>query len=285
MSRRSKKAKALLLAGPKKEPEVAAAEVTQVQLMKRPHFDWPELYCNVYITEPGYEMAMGSMFGRARCYKANTVDEADIVVFCGGADVNPTLYHEEPHKSFRGDDARDQRDMQLYLECVEKRVPMVGVCRGAQFLHVMNGGKLIQDLDGHQGDHALILTNGNEVKGEGTGGAFIDRISSTHHQAVIAGEGMDVLGYVWRSDRRDLNPTVTQTGRARDIEAFFYPETCCLGFQGHPEYAGYYKYTKWCLEMVQRHIVDNKDIVVDGKRYRHKRSVILGLPGPVNKKK
>jgi GMP synthase-like glutamine amidotransferase len=264
---------------PKKEPEVSEAEgKTEVQLMKSSLVKYPELYMNVYISEPDtYEAQMGAMFGRARCYKANTVDEADLVVFCGGADVDPVIYHEKPHALTSVDPARDKRDMELYVECLKKRIPMLGICRGAQFLAAMNGYKLIQHLDKHNGEHPMVPTPGN--------GQYLDKISSTHHQAVIQGEGMEVLGFIFCSDERwyGPEPSQKQTGRTKDVEAFFLPETCCLGFQGHPEYAGYIRYTVWCLEMVEKYILNNPHVYLEEQRYRHKRSVILGLPSPAKK--
>ena len=278
----SRRRKALAMANkPKKEPEVSEAEgKTEVQLMKSSLVKYPELYMNVFISEPEiYEAQMGAMFGRARCYRADSVDQADLVVFCGGADVDPAIYHEPQHPQTSVDPARDKRDMELYVECLKKRVPMVGICRGAQFLAAMNGFKLIQHLDNHNGEHPMVIS-------QTVGGGYLDKISSTHHQAVVPGPGMDVLGYIFGSDERWYGPDEKQkqTGRTRDVEAFFIPETCCLGFQGHPEYAGYIRYTVWCLEMIERFILNNKDVYLEEQRYRHKRSVILGLPSPTKEK-
>jgi hypothetical protein len=92
---------------------------------------------------------------------------------------------------------------------------------------------------------------------------------------------MKVLGFVWKSERREKDQYTTETGRAKDIEAFFYPDTCCLGFQGHPEYAGYYAYTQWCLAMIEKYVISNPDVFVEGKNYRHRPPIILGLPAPI----
>jgi GMP synthase-like glutamine amidotransferase len=148
----------------------------------------------------------------------------------------------------------------------------------------MNGGKLIQDLDGHRREHGMIITTGNHM----TPSQYISRVSSTHHQAVIENDKMKVLGHVHQSERRDFNPSITQTGRTRDIEAFFYPATCFLGFQGHPEYANYHQYTQWCLQMIEKYIANNPNVKLDdAKRYRvtQEKQVILGLPGPVKENK
>lgn len=38
---------------------------------------------------------------------------------------------------------------------------MVGICRGAQFLNVMAGGKMIQHVEGHaiHGTHEIVVTD------------------------------------------------------------------------------------------------------------------------------
>src|SRR5262245_24070299 len=73
-----------------------------------------------------------------------------IVFFCGGADVSPSLYGERPASRTLGVEvARDQQERELFLRARAANLPMIGICRGAQFLCVMAGGRLCQHLDGH----------------------------------------------------------------------------------------------------------------------------------------
>lgn len=193
------------------------------------------------------------MFARAQCRRAPSVLEADLVVFSGGSDVDPQLYGEKAHKSTYHNTKRDDQDMRLYLMCLEHGIPMFGVCRGAQFLHVMNGGKLFQDVDGHNGDHAIWdLMNKKRI----------EKISSVHHQMVMPNRanGMEIIATAAQSKERWANDKNCFTGDHLDIEAFFYRDTCCIGVQGHPEYEGYHYFTKWCLDLLNELVFCNPDL-------------------------
>jgi len=211
----------------------------------------PELYYSVYLApdNPVEGRSFIEMFVRAFCHKADTPEEADLVVFGGGADVNPVLYDESRHYSTRPDHDRDDQDLALYKLCVEQGIPMFGVCRGAQFLHVMNGGKLFQDIDNHHGAHSMTDNDGT-----------VFTVSSVHHQMCIENPKMEVLGTVFgKTTRRSLNAQVHQAGKIKEVEAFFYRDTGCFGVQGHPEYQGYALFTAWCLTKMQQLFDHNPD--------------------------
>lgn len=216
----------------------------------------PEMYLEVYIepddTDPREMYRFINMFARAKCTKADDPRKADLVVFGGGADVNPVFYGANPHSSTRHDAKRDERDIKLYEICLDEGIPMVGICRGAQFLHVMNGGKLYQDIDGHVGYHPIF---DEETKN------IINRASSVHHQCCIENKagGMKVLATSPRATRRWVDDKEHVDGNKKDVEAFFYRDTHCLGIQGHPEYAGYWQFMQWSLKQIYDYICCSTD--------------------------
>jgi gamma-glutamyl-gamma-aminobutyrate hydrolase PuuD len=222
----------------------------EVQVHRDTSMAYPELWLQVYIApdNPLEHVLFRELFVRARCFEAQTPDEADLVVFGGGSDVSPHLYGIEDgdnHPKVQSDIERDNQDITLYVECVSKGIPMFGVCRGAQFLHVMNGGKLFQHVNNHYGQHSMVDVGTGEV---------IQKISSSHHQMCstnISG-GMQVLGHSHgvSSERWLDEDLVHKDAYNNDIEAFWYPETGCLGVQGHPEYRGYHEYAVWCLNQI-----------------------------------
>jgi gamma-glutamyl-gamma-aminobutyrate hydrolase PuuD len=280
-SRRKRAAKIMAAAKagpPKPEPEVlnrtviTVAPERKVMVQKDHIIPYPELYMEVFITEPGAEMFMAEMFARARCSQAKSLDQADLVVFTGGPDVNPSLYNETPHKETKFNRERDERDTIYYVEALKARVPMFGVCRGSQFLHVMQGGKLIQHIGDkkHLGDHPIMDKSGIlENK-------YLDRVPSTHHQAVIPKDGMEVLASVYRSEERWFNKDVCERGaRLEDVEAYFYKQNCILGVQGHPEYRGYSRYTNYCLRLIEEKIVGGGNVSLERGKYRVKRDVVI----------
>jgi gamma-glutamyl-gamma-aminobutyrate hydrolase PuuD len=229
--------------------------------------EYPELWMEIFVAgDPMVrddEARFAKMFARSRCSRAKSVLESDIVIFGGGSDVDPALYGEEKHCTTHFDSKRDDDDIALYQLCLENGIPMFGVCRGAQFLSVMNGGKLYQDIDNHYGDHKIWDVNRR---------FHIDKVSSVHHQMCrpnVDG-GMEIIATNSDGRNRSLNPGDRKIGPCADIEAFFYRDTCCIGVQGHPEYSGYPYYTKWCLELINELVLANPDIEWRDKNRRIK---------------
>lgn len=247
---------------------VSSSDPRRVTILQDTDIKYPELYMSVYVSGPRHDtVGFADMFARARCSKAKNPDEADLVVFTGGPDVDPQFYGEVPHKTTSPNPTRDADDLALYQECYEKGIPMLGICRGAQFLHVMNGGKLFQDVDGHVGDHLMTdIKTKRQV-----------RVSSVHHQLVRPNMSllnkMEVLGTATRSTYRWLNDHFKEEGTRADIEAFFYRDTCCIGIQGHPEYRGYFSFAQWTLEVLQKYVVENPDIEIK-QNYRLRGDVL-----------
>jgi hypothetical protein len=161
--------------------------------------------------------------------------EADLVQFCGGADVSPYMYGEPVHPSCYLNPARDRFEAALYELCLARGIPMAGICRGGQFLNVMNKGSMWQDVTEHaiQGTHAAF----DHLTGT------VVRVTSTHHQMMRPASDALVLLTARVSNRKvrmgqsgaeiiEYNP------KQPDIEAVFYEKTRSLCFQPHPEFGG-----------------------------------------------
>ena len=129
-------------------------------------------------------------------------DETQLVVFSGGEDVgtNPD---------------RDAHEAMVYAEALDRGIPMVGICRGAQFLHVMNGGVLHQHVEGHLGGHSITTHKGNRIP-----------VTSTHHQMLKMEGSFPYQLLAWASI---VGP--------KDPEVVHYPDTNVLCVQFHPEFA------------------------------------------------
>jgi gamma-glutamyl-gamma-aminobutyrate hydrolase PuuD len=254
----------------------------RVTVMRDTTLAYPDLWLEVFVAGSPYEeRQFAEMFVRAACRKAATPEDADLVIFSGGPDVDPLLYGQTEHKTTHTDLQRDKADLLLYNLCLEKGIPMLGICRGAQFLSVMNGGALYQDVDNHTGPHDIWDIHNRRL---------IQGISSVHHQMVMDNTegGMQVLAFSsGRSTHRAISPSEFETGPNKDIEAFFYRDTCSLGIQGHPEYRGYHAFTKWSLEIVQQFVTENPDLTSAGGKIRIKPDILaqraaLSRPEGVN---
>ena len=75
------------------------------------------------------------------------LDSVDGVLLTGGHDVDPKLYGEEPIPecgAVCGE--RDSMESELLSQALERNMPILGICRGIQFLNAYLGGTLYQDL-------------------------------------------------------------------------------------------------------------------------------------------
>ncbi len=113
-------------------------------------------------------------------------EESDMLVFTGGTDVDPTLYGEAPGEfTQRADYVRDKVCEDLYWEVSGKyALPCVGICRGAQFITVMQGGKLKQHITNHNDYiHDVVFEDGSVMS-----------VTSDHHQEMVPDDYVSVIG-------------------------------------------------------------------------------------------
>src|SRR2546423_5590975 len=76
--------------------------------------------------------------------------EVDGLLLTGGGDLNPRLYHQEPHpESDKPDDERDAIELQALETALEQDLPVLAICRGMQLFNVAHGGTLDQHIEGH----------------------------------------------------------------------------------------------------------------------------------------
>lgn len=246
-------------------------KVREVKAIAYSGLNYPELWANVYIV--GDEPTLfPRLFSLAKCWPAKSVEDADFVLFTGGVDdVSPQLYGKTIHRETYNDFDADVRDIKVFRECVAAGVPMVGVCRGAQFLHVMNGGKLYQHVDGHNSSHNIWLTK--EMRSI--------EASSVHHQMCKYNPRMEILAdtmtssYRWEDPYKcDIPPPSRSLASEMDIEAFWYEDTGCFGVQGHPEYTGFDEYSRWFLKCIEDLVVYNPDFEYRNKKQRLKEEII-----------
>lgn len=77
------------------------------------------------------------------------------LLITGGTDVAPALYGQEPApESDAPDHKRDRLEDRLLREALQRDVPVLGICRGMQFLNVFHGGTLYQHHS-HQATHRV----------------------------------------------------------------------------------------------------------------------------------
>jgi putative glutamine amidotransferase len=67
-------------------------------------------------------------------------------VLSGGTHVHPSRYGQQPQVTARYDLKRDETDFKLLQQAEEIDIPVLGICRGAQFINVFHGGSLCQNV-------------------------------------------------------------------------------------------------------------------------------------------
>lgn len=167
----------------------------------------------------------------------DTMKESDLVLFTGGEDVSPALYGEPVGRYTGFNVRRDTFEINEYKEARKLNKPMLGICRGAQFLCVMAGGRLVQDQENKYSVHNIETEIGVKMP-----------ITSTHHQAQYPYDMIDgsyrVIGWTENLSRYHLNGKDEEISEKpfKEAEIVFYPTINALGIQGHPEYSIMNKY-------------------------------------------
>ena len=161
------------------------------------------------------------------------MEDANLVVFTGGADVSPEMYGEEKHPRTNCTATRDVDEVIMFRKAMELKIPMVGICRGAQLLCVMAGGKLVQHQDNPKFYHKMKTYDDQDII-----------VTSTHHQAQypwgLAEDDFRVLGWTTKISKFHENAEQKEMVDGIvpgdiEVEVCHYPHIRGLGIQSHPE--------------------------------------------------
>lgn len=157
----------------------------------------------------------------------------DAIVFTGGPDVHPLLYGQKLNPTTVCSIQRDLEDSQAYHKLNRIDFPKIGICRGAQFLCVKNGGSLWQNVNGHNVGPHFVDVEPYSIK---------QRVTSTHHQMMIPRDDMWIIGYATESTWKERDTVEGRhkvdpdTEMYQDPEIVFDYDTNSLMFQPHPEF-------------------------------------------------
>ncbi|MFV0504039.1 MAG: gamma-glutamyl-gamma-aminobutyrate hydrolase family protein [Lachnospirales bacterium] len=168
------------------------------------------------------------------------------VLFTGGRDISPQSYNQksiinyisdpniQPRSPYSINNApnikQDEFELKLYKRAKEKKLNILGVCRGMQLINVAEGGTLIQHIEDNDVQH-FVKEDGwihyHDVKIQRDSKAFklinkeIMGMSSLHHQGIdTLGENLQGVAY-------------SPDGIVEIIES--KDESFIMGVQGHIE--------------------------------------------------
>ena len=123
------------------------------------------------------------------------VESFDGFLFTGGQDVSPSLYGtEDATGTIVSSPERDKEETMLLQKALEADKPVLGICRGLQFINVFLGGTLWQDIPSQhpsaivhrQGKPYGVPTHQVSISGELRSllGKDLLDVNTLHHQAV-----------------------------------------------------------------------------------------------------
>lgn len=153
----------------------------------------------------------------------NDIERCDGVLLSGGNDINPRLYNQPDFLMYVDlkdiDEKRDQFEWKIVQHTEENQKPLLGICRGLQFVNVYFGGTLVPDIpafgkfnhgkfeEGNDRNHEVAIDANSvlyKIIGKEKG-----EINSAHHQSVdMPGFGLVVNalspdGIIEGMERRD----------------------------------------------------------------------------------
>ncbi len=159
----------------------------------------------------------------------------DGILLTGGQDVSPDMYGEEPQSGTECCRKRDMMEMAVLDVALSTDMPVLGICRGIQFLNAYLGGTLYQDLpEQHPSDvehhqSAPYDSSSHDVRIlkdtplYSLLGSDVISVNSYHHQAV-----------------KDLSKRLMPMAESPDglCEAAYMPDrTFVWAVQWHPEFS------------------------------------------------
>ena len=143
------------------------------------------------------------------------------LILSGGGNISSswkTIHNDSPNMPFIMKDVYENRDIlesKLLFECIELKIPVIGVCRGMQFINLFHGGK-VQSIDSHVNvNHKIFSKNKSKF-------LFDEQVNSFHDYGISIDDLGDGLQILCQSDEKY-------------IEAFFHPKYNHLGIMWHPE--------------------------------------------------
>ena len=136
--------------------------------------------------ETGYQNLFLELGYEVTNFLPTSDGDFDLLCLTGGTDISPSLYYQKQNFYTQSPNiARDSFEIDLYNTCVRNGIPIVGICRGAQLLCALNGGKLFQHVNNHHHPHLIKLNDGREIM-----------VSSDHHQMMDLRDLSDIHDYI-----------------------------------------------------------------------------------------
>lgn len=147
------------------------------------------------------------------------------IILSGGNNVNPELYGNKFEEEMSISKERDETEKRLLEIAINKGLPVLGICRGMQFVNVFFKGKLanIKEEIGAEAEHVRVnhtikITDKRAIEMLGAKA----EVNSYHKYGIL--EGI-------------LSPRLKSFAKTDDgvIEGVYHPSLPIAGIEWHPE--------------------------------------------------
>ena len=169
-------------------PAMPPAETKDRPLIGVTHFDRPDYVAAIHLAG-GLPVVLPQQATTPESI-ARFLETLDGLLMPGGPDIPPSEYGEPPHETVKLlDDQRYQFEKALGSAWIQQtRKPLLGICLGSQWLNVLHGGSLVQDIPSEfhvnhrDTSHPVTLSPDSRLRT--IFGTDQLEVNSFHHQAV-----------------------------------------------------------------------------------------------------
>ena len=141
------------------------------------------------------------------------------IILSGGNDVDPKLYGEKID-GLNVSEKRDSVEKTMLETGIDKKLPVLGICRGMQFINVFFKGKLVKNLKKELGEIHVAVNHTVKMKTSVLGREI--KVNSYHNQGIVPEKLASDLRIFAQAD-------------GKVIEGIYHPLLPIAGIQWHPE--------------------------------------------------
>lgn len=178
------------------------------------------------------------------------------ILFTGGHDVSPNVYKDTPKATCGiACPLRDKMEAYLLDKCLKNNKPLLGICRGIQFINAHLGGTLYQDLPTEYDckvEHHMSPPYDRKAH-------FVEVLEETQLASII-GKGIHPVNSYHHQAIKDISPHVVKMAVSEDglVEAIAVKNhRFAIGVQWHPEFS--YENNEENLKLVKAFVDECKN--------------------------
>lgn len=205
--------------------------------------------------EPFDQVFSGEMYVKPDDIREGKID---CLVIWGGQDISPSIYGEEVGpKTYASatPSYRDRVELDVIKAAIDMQIPIIGVCRGAQLLCAVAGGKLVQDVQGHGRQHKITTIDAKTLT-----------TSSVHHQMMypfdLPDNEWELIAWSQQPQSEsyigvNVEAMKDEDGFIVEPEIVYFSKIKGLAIQGHPEFMdAKCEFVQYCNELVRIYLLE-----------------------------